>query len=1026
MAIPIDARRRTRFGGRGRSVGLTVVVAFVVLALSLKGIATFYTDFLWFRSLGQTSVWRKVLGAQAVLALLFIALFFVLCWVNLVVADRLAPRRRPAGPEEELLEAWHNFVDRRARLVRIGVAGMLAGIAGAGVSSQWNEWLLFTNAVDFGQKDPLFGKDIGFYVFRLPFLSFLTNWLFFSFVMILLITAVQHYLNGGIRLQVERDYVTPQVKAHLSLLLGVLALVKAADYWLQRYELVLSQRGVIDGATYTDVNVQRPAIYLLLMISVLSFGLLVFNIFRRGWQLPAVTVGLWAFSAIAAGSVYPAFVQRFQVEPAQSTKEREFVERNIIATRAAYGLDKVERRSFEYRAEPNSEELAASVETISNVRLVTPERVETTLNALQGAKDFYKFHTPDLDRYVIDGKPTQVVIGVRELNENSENGWENAHLAYTHGDGVVVAQADVLQSGVPEFLVSGLPPEVDPSIDLRIDRSQVYFGENLGGYAIINTKRNEIGIDSRSGATVDVRFADIAQGETTGVEMGSLVRRAAFALRFSRIDPLISNFITDDSRVIFKRDVRERVKTIAPFLRFDSDPYPVIADGRMVYVIDAYTTTANYPYAQRVSGLQGGNDLHGINYVRNSVKAVVDAFDGSMTFYAMPGDDPLLAAYSKAFPGLFTPFDEMPGSLKDHLRYPTDLFDVQSAMWARYHVDDPVRLLERSEQWKVADTPGTQPQVSTPTTGAAGTGGGATVTSTNRPMPPMYTQVALPGESDQSFVITRSFSPQATSNNRPTLTGVMYGMSDPGEYGKLVVYNMSGPTPPDAPFGVQTRISSSSEVSQAITLLSQRGSKVFYGDLMMLPVGKSFVNVRPLYVQPEEERTAATVEKIIVQVGDRAVMADSLAGALDAAFPGTGIGTRVASGAGPSTTGGGTGGGGAGGSGGSTTPLPAATGEQLARLLAQISEKRTLANQRFGEGKFAEFATLQSDIDKLIAEAQKLLGATPAAPPTTTAAGGSSPGTAPATSTAPAPPTTTAAPSSTTSAPTTTVRRASA
>ena len=298
--------------------------------------------------IGQNlAAWRKLLGARAALGLIFRRRFPVLGGLNLFAADRLAPRRRRRRPGGGRVVVWHACGDRRGRLVRVAVSAFLALVAGAGVSSQWNEWLLFTHAVDFGQKDELFHKDLGFYVFRLPFLSFLTSWLFFSFVMILIITAVQHYLNGGIRLQVERDYVTPQVKAHLSLLLGVLALVKAADYWLQRYELVFSTRGVIDGATYTDVNVQRPAIYLLLLISILSFGLLVTNIFRRGWQLPAVTVGLWAFCAIVAGSIYPAFVQRFRVEPAQSTKERTYVVRNIEATRQAYGLDTVEQRTLD-------------------------------------------------------------------------------------------------------------------------------------------------------------------------------------------------------------------------------------------------------------------------------------------------------------------------------------------------------------------------------------------------------------------------------------------------------------------------------------------------------------------------------------------------------------------------------------------------------------------------------------------------------------------------------------------------------
>ena len=996
MASPTDARRRGRLGGRGRTIGLVVVIVLVVLALSLKGMAGFYTDFLWFRSLGLTSVWRKVLGARIVLALIFISVFFVLCWINLLVADRIAPHRRPPGPEEDLLEAWHSFVDRRGRLVRVAVAGLLSLIAGAGVSSQWNEWLLFTHSVSFGEVDPLYHKDIGFYVFRLPFLTFLTSWLFFSFVMILLITIVQHYLNGGIRLQVERDYVTPQVKAHVSLLLGVLALVKAADYWLQRYELVFSDRGVVHGATYTDVNVQRPAIYLLLMISLLSVGLLVTNIFRRGWQLPAVTVGLWAFCAIVAGSIYPAFVQRFRVEPAQSTKERVYVERNIAATRIAYGLDSVEERSLAYDTEPTIEQVRASADNLANARLVTPIRVTSTLTALQGVKDFYKFGVPDLDRYKINGQQTQVVIGVRELNEDNSQSWENAHLAFTHGDGVVLAPADSVDKGLPDFLVRNLPPKVSPSLAVRIDRSQVYFGENLTGYAIINTKRAEVGIDSTTGETTTSNFSDTSNGETAGVEMGSFVRRAAFALRFSRIDPLISSFVSSDSRIIFKRDVRERVKAIAPFLTFDSDPYPVLVDGRIVYVIDGYTTTNRYPYSQRIGAVKSGNDLGGLNYVRNSVKAVVDAYNGSVTFYAMPGRDPLLESYRKAFPKLFVDFETMPQTLKEHLRYPTDLFDAQTVMWSRYHVADPTVLLENSQRWDIARDPGDRPQAGAAGTSASGSTGSTTIGNTGA-MNPYYTQVQLPAENKQSFVITRSFSPASSDNSKPVLTGFMAGKSDLEEYGKLVVYNING-NQALAPLGVMNGIAVSNQVSQQITLLNTRGqgSQVFFGDLIAVPVGNSLLYVRPLYLQPEDKRTAAVIDKVIVSVGGRVVMANTYREALDLAFPNTNIGALIgggtapveagATGTTPPTASGTASPSGTGGSPGGTNVAPTAN-ERLAIILSTVKQKRELANQRFGEGKFAEYAQLQSDIDGLLNEAQALLTGSLAPTPTTAPAG---------------------------------------
>jgi uncharacterized membrane protein (UPF0182 family) len=606
---------------------------------------------------------------------------------------------------------------------------------------------------------------------------------------------------------------------------------------------------------------------------------------------------------------------------------------------------------------------------------------------------------PDLDRYTIDGQQKQVVIGVRELNENNSQSWENSHLAYTHGDGVVVAPADEVDRGLPDFLVSGLPPQVKPNLDVTINRSQVYFGENLGGYAIINTKRDEIGIDSRTGATTAANYADTSSGESAGVRIGSFVRRAAFALRFGSIDPLISDFVTSESQVIFKRDVRERVKAIAPFLTFDSDPYPVLVDGRTVYVIDGYTTTDKYPYSQRVGGVMSHNDLGGINYVRNSVKAVVDAYNGTVTLYAMPGKDPLLESYRKAFPKLFTDFADMPQTLKEHLRYPTDLFDVQTAMWGRYHVNDPTVLLENSQRWDVASDPGSEPQANNGATAATGVSGAAT-TSTNQRMAPYYTQTRLPGESKQSFVITRSFSPASADNRTPLLTGFMVGKSDLDEYGKLVVYNVTGGSP-RAPSGVMNRIASSDDVSEAITLLNARGqgSKVYYGDLVAVPVGNSLVYVRSLYVQPEDDRTAAVIQKVIVAVGDRVEMGDTFGQALDLAFPAAKVGDLVNGGTAPTTnapapsagngsstgaTGAGatgatgssgSGSGTSGATGGTGSGGPVSSGQQLSAILDQIKQKREQANKAFGEGRFADYGQLQSDIDSLLNQMQALLTA---------------------------------------------------
>jgi uncharacterized membrane protein (UPF0182 family) len=410
--------------------------------------------------------------------------FFAICWTNLFIADRIAPVFRPPGPEEDLLEPYHVFIARRMRIARVLVALLFAVIAGAGASSQWNDWILFNNRVDFGIEDPQFHRDIGFYVFELPFLSFIVNWLFFSFVMILLITAVAHYLNGGIRLQTTGERVTPQVKAHLSLLLGVLALIKVADYYLARFELTTSSRGVVDGATYTDVKVQLPALNLLMAISLLSFVLLIINIRRRGWQLPAVTVGLWAFVAIVAGNIYPAFVQRFSVDPAESSKERPYVERNIEFTRQAYGLDAVETAPFDYRQDLTADDVAADINNVRSARILDPEAMRGAFQLEQGKRTYYRFASQlDIDRYEINNRQTEVVIGARELNPSDRDGWENAHLAYTHGNGVALAPASKSTTRTPL-----VPRERDTAPrelggqtakPVTLARPQIY-GENLG------------------------------------------------------------------------------------------------------------------------------------------------------------------------------------------------------------------------------------------------------------------------------------------------------------------------------------------------------------------------------------------------------------------------------------------------------------------------------------------------------------------------------------------------------------------
>ena len=880
---PAFGRRTRRPGSRRvRVIAFGLLIFGSVLMLSLRGLASFYTDYLWFDQLGYGDVFRSVLLAQVVLVALFTSLFFVICFVNLTVADRLAPIVRPPGPEEDLLARYHVAVGRRARMVRVVGSALLALLAGLGVSDRWQEWLLFTNGGDFGIEDAQFGKDIGFYVFKMPFTSFVVGWLFGTLIVTLVVTTVLHYLNGGIRLQTVGERVQPAVKAHLSLLLGLLALVKAADYWLARYELTTSTRGAVHGATYTDVKAQLPAINLLILISLFAVILLIVNIRRRGWVLPVLAVGLWAFVALVMGNIYPAVIQNLRVEPAESEKEAEYIGRNIEATRQAFGLADVTVLQLDGMDNViTGEDLLANPGTVRNIRVLDPLVVQGTFDRLQGEREFYRFSRElDSDRYLVGGEPTQVMIGARELEPNVTRSWESQHVAFTHGYGVALAPVRrVRATGDPEFLIGDLPISIDPSLGVTIDQPQIYVGEELGGYAIVGASRDEVDYTDENQETLEVRYADI--GGEGGVSMGSLVRRVAFSLRFGELEPLISNFITEDSRVIYVRDVRERVEKLAPFLRFDADPYPVLHEGGIVYVIDGYTTTNRYPYAQRapVRELPSQSGLRtGFNYVRNSVKAVVDAFDGSVTFYVADADDPIIRAYEGAFGSLFRPISEMPVELAEHLRYAEDLFRIQTELWGAYHVDDTENFYQRASEWAVSQDPG-----------RTGEGArdlvlvdeqGIRIGTRDMRMAPYRTMLDLPGGDETEFVILRAFVPLDEQDARKELAAYIVGRSDDEHYGELVLYR-----PPtsnfDGPALSEERIRNDEEVATLQTLLSQRGSTVLFGELLLVPIENSVLYVRPLYVQAEGDNTVPELERVIVAVGEDVVMADSLQEALE-------------------------------------------------------------------------------------------------------------------------------------------------
>ena len=884
--------RMRRTGGARRSVNrrrifiVLAIIAFFIFVSSLRGLASFYTDYLWFDALGFGAVFRRVLLAKFLLGFLFTAIFFGLMYLNLWVADRLGPSVRPKGPEEELVERYHSLVGGRTGLVRVGISFVFALIAGIGVSGQWQNWLLFRNRVDFGITDALFDRDVGFYVFQLPFMTYLIGWLFAAILIIFIVTTLAHYLNGGIRIQQPPSQrVSAAVKGHLSLLLGLLALVKAAGYYLDQFELTLSTRGFVDGASYTDVNAQLPAIRLLIVISLFSFALLIFNIWRRGFTYPIIAVGLWALVAMVAGTIYPVVVQRFQVDPNESTRERQYIERNIEATRLALGLDAVIRHDFNYEPDLTASQVRDNIDTITNVRLLDPTIVGDTFGQLQGVRGFYSFNDIDVDRYEIDGRTTQVVLSARELLIRGlpNRSWESEHVAFTHGYGVAVAPANrVNANGRPEFIVGDIPiRQAEDSPDLLIDRPGIYYGEGLGGFALVGAERDETDFQAIDDTTSPTRY----DGDG-GVGAGGLFRRAAFALRFADPNLIISGQIQGSSRVIYVRDVRDRVEKIAPFLSYDADPYPVVLDGAISWVIDAFTTTDRYPYSERadtrdISRLSGLNKP--LNYVRNSIKVVVDGYNGTVTFYVIDETDPLAQSYRKMFPDLFS--DDPPSAeLASHFRYPEDLFRLQTNMWGRYRISTPGEFYDASGRWQVAQDPGDI--IGQVETTAILDSAGAVVGVTEKRIDPQYLLMRLPNDPDQSFLMFRPFVPFSQEDERRNLQGFMVAHSDPERYGQIEVFEIPAGAIVDGPAQFNSNIQTEIEISREITLLDGSGSQVRQGNLLLIPIGNSLIYVRPLYVESTTGTAVPEVQQVIVGIGDRIVMRPTLEAALAEIIPG--------------------------------------------------------------------------------------------------------------------------------------------
>lgn len=947
------------------------IALLIVIIASLRSISTFYTDYLWFGSVHLTGVWRRLFAVKAALFFGFAAIFFVALWVNLALVDRVAATQLALGPEDELVRRYQQYVAPRALLVRSLVALVVALIAASSAIGQWVNYLLFVDGTSFGganSTDPQFHKNIGFFVFKLPFLSFLVSWAFVSLVVIAIFTVIAHYLNGGIRIQQGRPTVTSQVKVHISVLLACMALVKAVGYYLARFGLELSQNGYVQGAGYTDVHARMPALTLLMWISVLAVVILAVNVRRRGWALPVLAVGLWAFVAIVVGAIYPFIVQQLKVSPAQNSLEAPYISRNISATRAAFGLASIKTKPFAADASASTASLEADAQSLDDVRQWDPELTGNTFTKQQALYSYYSFNTLTMDRYRVNGEEVPMVVGVRQVNTSDlpAQGWVNTHLQYTHGYGMVLSPANEADNGQPVFDLGNLPPTSAPGLPQLIQPS-VYFGlSNPNGgdadYVVANTRQPEVDYPTSNQTNVESHY-----NGSGGVELNNFITRAAFALRFGDLNLLISDRLTPSSKVMFVRDVVQMAQKAAPFLSFDSDPYPVLVNGHIDWVIDAYTTTDHYPYSQNAdtSAVAPNGGLAGqtFNYARNSVKIVVNAYSGAMTFYDVTSlthtTDPILRTWEKVFPGMFHPASQIPKALVPHLRYPEDLFAVQASMFGRYHLTNVQSFYSSSGAWSISPSPGAgAPNAALPTIFTTNAQGQTISTGLVQRMAPLYETFALPNSSNVSFNLIDAYVPFSGSNQRQTLSGFIAAGSDPGSYGKLTDYAATSIST-DGPALIDARIAQNPAVSKDISLLNTNGSQVVLGNVLMLPVGQSMLYFRPFYVQSSRNPVPQLQYVIAVystpQGNSQVSIETTLSQALSDVFSGLAIPT-------PSQN-------------GSTPAQGAPASAQVQQLIAQATQDYQQAQTDLKAGNFAAYGNDLAALESVLQQLQQVSGA---------------------------------------------------
>ena len=868
--------------GQPRRLGalpITVIVL-TILAVVLVSLSGFYVDYLWFRSVDYSSVWTTLLVTRATLFFAFGLVTSLVIVANIIVAYKRRPIYVPTTVEADNLERYRAQIEPIRKLAIVGIFLAIFYFAGSAGSQFWESWLLYRNATPFGVLDPQFNRDISFFMFTLPFWQALVGWAISTLILATIAATVVHYIYGGIRPQVREDRTTVTARVQLSILLGAIVAIKAIAYWLDRFALATSDEGIITGLTYTDVNAVLPAKSILTGIAIICSLLFFANIIRRSWVLPAAGLALLGISSFLISGVYPALIQQFQVKPSESAKESPYIQRNIESTRAAYGLDKVEVKDYQATIDTSAGQLNDDVDTVANIRLMDPNVLSSTFRQLQQIKPYYTFtESLDVDRYMIDGKMRDMVVAVRELNieGNPNRNWINDHLVYTHGFGFVGAYGNAQDiDGKPVFTMGDIPPKGI----LGDFQPRIYFGENNPEYSIIGALKggDQVEFDYPDDASPNGQKNYTYTG-SGGVPMGSLFSRLLFAIHYQEQRILLSNLINSESKIIFNRVPRDRVAKVAPWLKLDGDPYPAIVDGKIVWIIDGYTTSAGYPYSRTVDVSGATTDALNINnnpltavpnskinYIRNSIKATVDAYDGTVTLYAWDEKDPVLQTWTKAFPAVVKPRSEMSEALISHVRYPEDIFRVQRDVLSLYHVKNANAFYGGQDFWRVPRDPST-----------LGANAGA--------QPPYFYTLKVPGEEKASFSLTTPFVPRG---GRENLSAFAVVNSDPGEnYGKFTVLQLQRSTNIAGPSQVASNFEANPTVALSLSLLRQGGSDVVLGNLLTLPVGGGLLYVQPVYVRATANTAAyPLLQKVLVSFGEKIGFDDTLRGALDQVFGG--------------------------------------------------------------------------------------------------------------------------------------------